>query len=117
MISLGGLSYGVGEAGLEASPVLVHVVLTLGLGVNLDAVLSIGVLGVGEESNLKAAGGALVWHEFEAELSGVLLLHAISNRVGVLGVASAAAVVNEDVVWRCFAASEFLRRCRTHNKV
>ncbi len=88
------------KSGKEGRVVSVDVLLGLSLGVNLDAVLAVGVLGVGEEGNLQAAGGALVWGELEAELSGVLLLHAINNRVGVLGVASAAAVVNEDVV-RC----------------
>ena len=92
--SLGDLSDGVSEALLEASPVLAHVALSLGLRVYFNAILARGILGIGEEGNLQATGGALVRKELEAELSRVLLLNTIRDLVGVLSVASAATVVD-----------------------
>lgn len=104
--SLGDLSDGLSQALIEASLVIVHVALSLGLGVHFDAVLPRGVLRIGEEGHFQATGGALVWEEVETEFSRVLLLNTISDLVGVLSVASASAVVYKDVVGRCFAALE-----------
>ena len=106
MWSLCDLSDGLSQALLEASPVLVHVALSLGLGVHFDAILATGVLGIGEEGHLQTTGGALVWEELETELSRVLLLNTIRDLVGVLSVASAATVVDKDIVGRCLASLE-----------
>jgi hypothetical protein len=105
--SLGDLCDGLSQALLEASPVLVHVALTLGLGVHFNAILARGILGIGEEGHLQTTGGALVRKELEAELSRVLLLNTMRNLVGVLSVASASAIVDKDVVGRCLASLEF----------
>ena len=107
MWSLGDLCDGLSQALLEASPVLVHVALTLGLGVHFNAILARGILGIGEEGHLQTTGGALVRKELEAELSRVLLLNTMRNLVGVLSVASASAIVDKDVVGRCLASLEF----------
>jgi hypothetical protein len=104
--SLGDLSDGISEALLEASPVLAHVALSLGLRMQFNAILARGILGIGEEGNLQTTGGALVRKELEAELSRVLLLNSIRDLVGVLSVASAAAVVYKDVVGRSLASLE-----------
>jgi len=104
--SLGDLSDGISQALLEASPVLVHVALSLGLGVHFHAILARGVLGIGEEGHLQTTGGALVRKELEAELSRVLLLNTICDLVGVLSVASAATVVDKDIVGRGLASLE-----------
>ena len=106
MWSLGDLSDGVSEALLKASPVLAHVALSLGLRVYFNAILARGILGIGKEGHLQTTGGALIWKEVEAELSRVLLLNTIRDLVGVLSVASAATVVDKDVVRRSLAALE-----------
>lgn len=110
MRSLGNLSDGVREALLEASPVLVHVALSLGLRVYLYAIFTISVLGIGEEGNLQTTSDALVRKELKAELSRVLLLNTIRDLVGVHSVASPATVVDKDVVGRSLASLELSYR-------
>ena len=74
---------------------------------HLNAILARGILRIGEEGYLQTTGGALVRKELEAELSRVLLLNTMRDLVGVLSVASAATVIDEDVVWSSLASLEF----------
>ncbi len=89
---------------LESGPILVHVALSLGLGVHLDTVFAFSIFRVRVNGDLETTGRAIVRNQIEFELSGVLLLNAICNRDGILGVASAAAVVNHNVVGSCVTA-------------
>lgn len=114
LLSLGNLSNSISKAFFKASPVRVNVALSFGLRVNLNTVLSISVLWVGEEGDLQSASDSGIWQELDAELSGEILLHAIGDSAGILSVASASAVVNEDVVGGRLTASEFLRSFSSH---
>ena len=63
-------------------------------------------LGVEVHSDLKSAGDAVVGHELESELVGEFCLNAVCDLLGILVVASSAAVVDEDVVFGVFFAQE-----------
>ncbi len=99
---------------LEPGPVIMNIALAVGLGVDEDTTLLRGCLLVEEDLHFETTRDTGVAAELKSELLGVFCLHAISDRGGILIVASAATIVNNDVVRRRLVAAHFLRWTRTH---
>ena len=105
--SLSACSDGLCESCVKLCPVILGIALTLGLTVDEYAVLS--VLGrlrilVEIECDLKSAGGAVVASELHAELAGVFCFDALCDHRGILVIASATAVVDNNEVGRGLAS-------------
>ena len=82
------------------------VALASGLCVNHNAIIAAGILGVGVKGNFEATCGLGIRRELPTELPWEFCFHAIKYPSGILLVASASAVVDEDVVRSCLAASK-----------
>ena len=84
-----------------------RVTLPLGLAVDHNTVIAGCILGIGEKSNFETASRAGVRDELPTELPWELLFHAVKYPIGILGVASASAVVDKDVVRSSLASLAF----------